>query len=162
MLLPRELGNKKNYKMEVDIGEVVSKKRLQSYKDSIEVAEYLRLHTYMLARTERNVMSNTGKNDVTQGSQYDPVIDPVSPSMLELEVSSLPEKQKLSESGDLKVFYANGTTQDISIRRFIGAGEETRVIDLVGGDRIIKKVQFIYRTPGKKPGRSIIQLWGMH
>jgi len=63
---------------------------------------------------------------------------------------------------DLKVFYANGSVQDISIGRFIDAGDETRVIDLLGGDRIIKRVQFLYRTPGNKPGRSIIQLWGKH
>jgi hypothetical protein len=66
------------------------------------------------------------------------------------------------ELRDLKVFYANGGVQDITIRRWIGAGGETRVIDLTGDDRVIQKVQFIYQTKGRKPGRATVQLWGKH
>lgn len=63
---------------------------------------------------------------------------------------------------DLKVFYANGTVQDVTIRKFIAAGGETRVIDLTGDERVIQKVQFVYQTRGTKPGRATVQLWGKH
>jgi hypothetical protein len=63
---------------------------------------------------------------------------------------------------DLKVFYANSDVQDIAIRKYIAAGGETRVIDLTGEERVIRKVQFIYETKGRKPVRATLQLWGRH
>ncbi len=63
---------------------------------------------------------------------------------------------------DLKVFFANGQVQDVSVRRFIERGGETRVIDLTGGARGIRKVQFIYRTRRVTPGRATVRLWGVH
>jgi Protein of unknown function (DUF2541) len=47
---------------------------------------------------------------------------------------------------DVKVFYRNGTVQDIEIRKRIAAGGETRVIDLDGKERVITKIEFIYDT----------------
>ena len=38
---------------------------------------------------------------------------------------------------DVKVHYANGGVEDVSVRRSIPAGGETRAIDLNGRDRII-------------------------
>jgi hypothetical protein len=63
---------------------------------------------------------------------------------------------------DLKVFFANGGVQDVPVRRFVERGGETRVIDLVGGARGIRKVQFVFRTRGLAPGRATLRLWGMH
>ncbi len=63
---------------------------------------------------------------------------------------------------DLKVYFGNGDAQDVKVRRFIKAGGETRVIDLKGRHRVIKKVEFVYRTRGRLPGRATIRLWGRH
>jgi hypothetical protein len=63
---------------------------------------------------------------------------------------------------DLKVFFGNGRAQDVPVRRFIERGGETRIIDLVGGPRAIRTVQFVYRTRGVSPGRATVRLWGMH
>lgn len=63
---------------------------------------------------------------------------------------------------DLKVYFANGDVQDVPVRRFIERGGETRVIDLSGGARGIRKVQFVYRTRGASPGRATVRLWGLH
>ena len=51
---------------------------------------------------------------------------------------------------ELKVYFANGSVQDVSIRSVIPAGGESRTIDLPGGDRIIQKIEFWYeaQTPG--------------
>jgi hypothetical protein len=43
------------------------------------------------------------------------------------------------------VHFANGGKEEMEIRNFIAAGGETRVLDLRGGDRIIRKVDFYKR-----------------
>jgi len=75
-------------------------------------------------------------------------------------------KLKVKKSGlellDLKIHFGDGTFQDVKVRQFIKAGGETRVIDLVGGARVIKRVTFFYRTPKGQGGRSVIVLRGRH
>ncbi|MDJ0835025.1 MAG: hypothetical protein QNK37_00830 [Acidobacteriota bacterium] len=65
---------------------------------------------------------------------------------------------------DLKVHYGNGDVQDIQLRKFIPAGGETRVIDLSGRKRVIKKVSFTYKTEtkGRRKGRAVVTLLGKH
>ncbi len=52
---------------------------------------------------------------------------------------------------DMKVHYANGRTQDVELRGVIGAGQESRVIDLAGSERVIQRVEFWYdaQTAGR-------------
>ena len=61
---------------------------------------------------------------------------------------------------DVKVYYANGDVQDISLRREIPAGGETRVIDLDGNNRVITKVVFWYNTKRVRGKRAEVVLWG--
>lgn len=48
---------------------------------------------------------------------------------------------------DLRVFFANGSFQDIAVRRFIPPGGQTRVIDLNGDARFIDRIRVTYRRP---------------
>ena len=57
------------------------------------------------------------------------------------------------------VHYGNGTKEEINIRKWIPAGGETRVIDLKGYDRIIKKVVFYYDTASLKRSNALVELW---
>ena len=61
---------------------------------------------------------------------------------------------------DMKVHFANGDVFDVKIRRVIPAGGETRVIDLPGNNRIIKKVVFWYKSTKKNPKRATVRLFG--
>jgi Protein of unknown function (DUF2541) len=61
---------------------------------------------------------------------------------------------------DMKVYFDNGDVQDISIRLRIPQGGETRVIDLDGGLRHIKRIEFWYETKGFRKGRSRVAVWG--
>jgi len=61
---------------------------------------------------------------------------------------------------DLKVVYANGKHDDIRVRNKIRAGGETRAIDLQGGDRFIRRVEFVYRSRPSFKGQATIELWG--
>ncbi|MBK8519493.1 MAG: hypothetical protein WAT20_11595 [Ferruginibacter sp.] len=61
---------------------------------------------------------------------------------------------------DMKVYFDNGTIQDVSIRSRIPQGGESRVIDLDGGLRHIKRIEFWYETKGFRKGRSRVAVWG--
>ena len=60
------------------------------------------------------------------------------------------------------VHYSGGGTQKIDLKKRYSAGDETRVIDLKGRDRIISKVVFWYDTKNLARRKSNIQLWGRH
>jgi protein involved in sex pheromone biosynthesis len=61
---------------------------------------------------------------------------------------------------DMKVYFDNDDVQDISIRKQIRQNGESRVIDLTGGLRHLKKIEFWYETKGFLKGKSRVALWG--
>ena len=61
---------------------------------------------------------------------------------------------------DMKVHFSNGSVIDVKIRHKIPKGGETRVIDLPGANRNIKKVVFWYESIGKNKKRATVRLWG--
>jgi hypothetical protein len=61
---------------------------------------------------------------------------------------------------DMKVYFDNDEVQDISIRGQIRQGGESRVIDLNGGLRHLKKIEFWYETKGFVRGKSRVAVWG--
>ena len=56
--------------------------------------------------------------------------------------------------------FANGNKQELNIRRFIPAGGETKVLDLNGDDRVIKKVDFFYESNAKSKTKAKVVLYG--
>ncbi len=60
------------------------------------------------------------------------------------------------------VHFGNGGKQEVAVRKNIRAGGETRVIDLKGGKRVIKKVVFWYDTKGIVGKKATVALWGRH
>ena len=60
------------------------------------------------------------------------------------------------------IHFHNGDKQDVNLRNKIPAGGATRVVDLQGGKRIVKKVIFWYDTKGILKKRATIELWGRH
>lgn len=60
------------------------------------------------------------------------------------------------------VHFGDGGTQNVAMRNNIGRGGESRVIDLQGGKRVIKKVVFWYDTKNLSARRAKIELWGRH
>ena len=73
-------------------------------------------------------------------------------------------KMTVKKSGirinDMKVHFSNGDVFDVKIRRVIPKGGETRVIDLPGKNRNIKKVVFWYKSTKANAKRATIRLWG--
>jgi hypothetical protein len=65
---------------------------------------------------------------------------------------------------DMKVHFGNGSVQDVPLKFKIKAGQKSRVIDLGGNKRVIKKVVFVYKKAGglNKLKKPTVTLWGRH
>lgn len=62
---------------------------------------------------------------------------------------------------DLKVFFNRGAPQDVRVREFIRAGARTRPLDLQGGDRVIDRIELVYRSRPGFRGRAIVEVYGL-
>src|SRR5688500_8516950 len=63
---------------------------------------------------------------------------------------------------DLQVVYESGETEDVQVRENLKAGEQTRVIDLKGAVKELKKVVLTYKTvPNRQHEKAHVQLWGL-
>lgn len=65
------------------------------------------------------------------------------------------------EIRDLKVFFRRGRPQDVRVRQLIRAGGRTRPIDLAGGDRIIERIELVYRSRRGGTGRARVTVLGL-
>jgi hypothetical protein len=63
---------------------------------------------------------------------------------------------------NVRVIFGNGTDKNITLNKVFAAGTETKIIDLSGNKRIIKQINFNYKTPRTGNGRSIVVAWGKH
>jgi hypothetical protein len=56
--------------------------------------------------------------------------------------------------------FGNGGKEELNIRNFIPAGGETRVLDLKGDHRVIKKVDFFYESNAATKTKAKVILYG--
>lgn len=62
----------------------------------------------------------------------------------------------------LEVYYESGDKQNIPVNSPIIAGVESRVINLNGGERELKKIVFEYKTlPNQTAEKAIVEVWGL-
>jgi hypothetical protein len=61
----------------------------------------------------------------------------------------------------IEVFYSSGDSQSISINNPIMMGTESRIVDLNGGERSIKKIVFVYKTLSDQHNeKALVEVWG--
>ena len=60
------------------------------------------------------------------------------------------------------VHYGNGSSQAIPVNRRFAAGSESKVLNLPGNKRIIKKITFRYKTGPKAIKKSMVVVLGRH
>ena len=58
------------------------------------------------------------------------------------------------------VHFGNGGKEEIPVRSFIKAGGETRVFDLPGNDRVIRKVDLYYKSRAVTKRKAKVVLYG--
>ncbi len=61
---------------------------------------------------------------------------------------------------DMKIYFDNGSVQEVQLRSRFNQGSESRVIDMDGGLRHLARIEFWYETKGFARGRSRIAVWG--
>jgi hypothetical protein len=60
------------------------------------------------------------------------------------------------------VHYRNGGHQEIELRNNFAPGSESRVIDLVGDERIITHIALFYDTKNAAKRKAKVEIWGKH
>jgi hypothetical protein len=61
---------------------------------------------------------------------------------------------------DMDVVYSNGMQDHIVTQWHLREGSKSRIINLRGGNRYIRRVEFRYRRPGDFDGPATLQLFG--
>lgn len=69
-------------------------------------------------------------------------------------------QRRAVDFGDLKVVFGNNREQTVELRRVIRGGQCSRRIDLNGNDRVIKRVEFRYRSARAQGPQPIVGLFG--
>ncbi len=63
---------------------------------------------------------------------------------------------------DLQVFFDDGGKQDINVNFPIKPKGESRIIELDGGERDLKKIVLVYKTINNRSDREAhVELWGL-
>ncbi|MGH2552263.1 MAG: hypothetical protein ACRDEB_01025 [Chitinophagaceae bacterium] len=60
----------------------------------------------------------------------------------------------------MKIYFDNGSIQNVELRNRFAQGSESRVIDMDGGLRHLTKIEFWYETKGFARGRARVAVWG--
>ncbi|MCS6771530.1 MAG: lysophospholipid acyltransferase family protein [Kiritimatiellae bacterium] len=141
-MLPRELINKSNKSIEVRIGTLIPWKRLAPLTDDRELMDYLRMRTYHLRR-RREEKKPIFRRAIFPIRMFKPekmeIAPPVAPELLKAEIEHLPDANRLVESGDFAVYYAEAARLPNILREigrlreltFRGVGEGTgQALDL--------------------------------
>ncbi|MGZ4034547.1 MAG: hypothetical protein ACXVPU_04375 [Bacteroidia bacterium] len=63
---------------------------------------------------------------------------------------------------ELEIFYESGDNQTIKVNQPVKSPGESRIIDLNGGERSLKKIVFVYKTlPNRKDLKAHVEIWGL-
>jgi hypothetical protein len=66
------------------------------------------------------------------------------------------------EMYNIRVHFMNGEVFQPTVRHNFKPGSWTRVIDLPGHKRVIKHIEFWYRTATPQRGHAKVTVWGLH
>jgi len=60
------------------------------------------------------------------------------------------------------IYFRDGSKQEVMTKNHFKAGTSTRVVDLKGRKRVIRKVVLWYDTKNVAHRRGVVELWGRH
>ncbi|MFO7936080.1 MAG: lysophospholipid acyltransferase family protein [Kiritimatiellia bacterium] len=107
VLLPRQLINKYNKKIKIEIGSpVVPRDIKEGFKTSDELLQYIRLRTYILSARNKKEPKFKLTGFKPDSKPMEPVVKPVDPEKIRAEVNSLPEKCFLCSSNSMSAYIA--------------------------------------------------------
>ncbi len=108
-----------------------------------------------------NVQDNwvlLGQRQVTDQADHDAI--PVTAARGDFRQIKLTVQRASVDFRRVVVYYRNGTNQEIELRNTVPGGGESRAIDLVGGDRAIRSVEFWYDANTQRGRQAVVGLFG--
>ena len=108
--MPRELLNKRNRRIGVRVGRLITLKQVQSLNGDGPLIEHLRLRVYALAGGAQIADTESGPDAAVPASVAPPALAPLAPpvpaAQLAAEVAALDPVRRLGGAGDLEVWFA--------------------------------------------------------
>ncbi len=101
-----------------------------------------------------------GQMTVTDSLDHDTL--PVTGARGDFKNLRLKVLDRAVEFRSMKIHFANGEVQDIELRDKIPAGGQSRVIDVSGGDRVIRQIEFWYDAQSLGGKRARVRVYGQH
>lgn len=99
-----------------------------------------------------------GEKVVTDRIDHDTVV--VTRAEGTFEAIQLRVKQRAVQFRSMTIHFGNGGTQHVERREVIPAGGKSRVIDVEGGDRTIKTIDFVYDAQALHGGTAVVRVFG--
>jgi len=131
-LLPRQFLNKQGSEIKLKIGNLIPFEKLNSFASDEELITYLRLRTYILGYQQKDPHSVVVPSAKPQNlgipravRKVERIASPTAPELLVKEVYNLPPHQKLSDSGDMSVYYARAKQIPMVLRELGRLREKT-------------------------------------
>jgi putative hemolysin len=125
LLIPREILNKRNREIPLQVGQIIPYKRLQSFTGDADLITHLRLRTYTLADEKIVALRDVLPLQRAVTTKAVAIIaSPVAATVLAAEMAALPAENLLAESGSLRVYFAQAD-QILWLMREIGRLRET-------------------------------------
>ncbi|MGD8558075.1 MAG: GNAT family N-acyltransferase [Gammaproteobacteria bacterium] len=106
VMLPRQFLNKQNSIIDLRIGKSIAFQKLKQFDNDRQLTEYLRFRTYTLKTHPKPEPLNQKTRHKSATTRMDTIAKPVNYRLLAAEVENLPGDQRLTENGELKVYYA--------------------------------------------------------
>ncbi|KJR41934.1 hemolysin [Candidatus Magnetoovum chiemensis] len=129
LMLPRQLLNKSDKKLNVCVGKQIPSDKLTKFTLDKDMIDYLRLKTYILENRfkddkEKNnlikkLYRHKLRNNDNLRNNVEPIIESVNNEVMSIEIKGLPEHQCLLTSKDYMVMYAKAS-QIPNVLREIG------------------------------------------
>ena len=60
----------------------------------------------------------------------------------------------------MTIHFANGADQEVELRNVIPAGGQSRIIDVAGGDRVIRSIEFVYDAQALGGHKALVRVFG--
>ena len=107
-MLPRELTNKSGKNIQLYVGKAIPSRNLRKFDSDSAIVDYLRLSTYFLKNrgNKKNRMLPLIPVPKPAAGEKAPVVSPVSRSLLESDLASLPQDQQLATNAEFAVYLA--------------------------------------------------------
>lgn len=107
VLLPRQLINKYNKKIRIQIGSPVVPKEVKgSFKTSKDLLQYIRLRTYILSARDKQEPRFKLPKFKPEEKPMEPIVEPIAKDKILAELNSLPEECFLCTASSLNAYVA--------------------------------------------------------